>query len=102
RSDLPAGTYTVTVSYLGSDNYNPSDSPPLTHVVNPPLPASRLAAYATPSPVAVGDPFSIIAYARDMFNQLVPDYNEPVSVVVLTAPPGGAITGNLNGMFVGG
>jgi hypothetical protein len=102
RSDLPPGTYTVTVSYLGSDNYNPSVSPPLTHIVNPPLPASRLAAMATPSPVVVGDPFTITIFARDAFNNLVTDYNEPVTVVVLATPPGGTITGNLNGVFVNG
>jgi autotransporter-associated beta strand protein len=102
RSDLSAGTHTVAVSYLGSANYNASDSLPLMQIVNPPPPASRLVAAVTPSTVVVGQPFAITVFAKDIFNNVTLTYNAPVSIRLIAAPPGGVISGVLDGTFAGG
>src|SRR5262249_61950942 len=77
-------------------------APALTETIGP-GPVSRFSLVASaPGGLRVGAPFTITVLAIDVLGDPVPSYNAAVAITLVSAPPGGTITGTLTGRFVNG
>jgi hypothetical protein len=95
---LPIGRHAIAAQYSGSDNHVNSAVAFFQTVVNP----TRLTARLVGSPLPPSTAFTLQVFAAGADGSLASGYNKPVSFVVLSAPPGGAITGVRNTTFVNG
>jgi autotransporter-associated beta strand protein len=101
-STLAVGDHDITVSYSGDSNFIGSNSPDFTQTVKMQSVASLFATVSKPSGVGVNVPFSITVTALDASGNRVFDDFDSVSIVLTSAPAGGALVGNLSGAFSSG
>jgi hypothetical protein len=95
---LPGGRQAVAAQYSGSGNHVNSATAFFQDVLNP----TRLTATLAGSPVPVGSPFTLRAFAVGADGSFAPGYNAPAALAILSAPAGGTISGPRNTRFVNG
>src|SRR5439155_21664158 len=102
-NSLRPGAHAVSAVYNGSANFFRSPpAPALTETIAM-LPVSTFSlAASAPGGLRAGAPFTVQVFARDFLGDLVTSYGAPVTLTLVRAPAGGAITGTLSGRFVNG
>jgi hypothetical protein len=101
-SALALGGHDITASYSGDTNFTGNTSSDLTQTVLPQTVASLSASVSNPSGVGVNTAFSITVTALDANGKQVFADFDAVSIVLLSGPSGGTLTGTLNGTFKNG
>jgi len=94
---LPIGSYTITAEYRGSDNHEVSVKDMVQQVRN----ATKLTAVLIDSAVP-NSFFTLRIFARGADNSLVPGFEGPAQLQLLSGPPGGTLLGSRNTDFSGG
>jgi hypothetical protein len=101
-STLSSGAHSITATYNGDLNYNLRTSAAFAQNVTVP-PAVLLQATVFPAfGVGINSPFTISVTARDQFGNVASGHNASVTLVLLSAPVGGTLTGTLTKTFTGG
>jgi autotransporter-associated beta strand protein len=101
-SSLAAGQHSIVVSYGGDANFAASyGALPASQgmVLDAPPPTSLVARLT--GPVAVGSLFGITAVANTAQGSQA-FYNQPATLTLLSAPPGGTVSGSTSTSFVSG
>jgi hypothetical protein len=103
---LGAGVHSVSAIYngnlvkginVGSFVASPPAAPQTVTIFGPQPTSLSSVVTTAASALTVNTPFSIAVTALNGLGQRAAGYNAPVSVLILSAPPNGTITGNLTG-----
>jgi Big-like domain-containing protein len=102
-STLIVGDHTITASYNGDLNFTGSTSPDFTQTVQFQTVAKlRAALPKNPKGVTTGTGFLLTVTALDFAGKQVFADFDAVSIVLVSAPLGGTLSGKLSGAFVNG
>jgi autotransporter-associated beta strand protein len=102
-SSLTLGDHTITASYGGDTNFTGNTSSSLTQTVQFQAVASlRAALPKNPKGVTTGTGFTLTVTALDFAGKQVFADFDPVSIVLVSAPLAGTLSGKLSGAFVNG
>jgi hypothetical protein len=101
-SALALGGHDITASYNGDTNFTGNTSSDLSQTVLQQTVASLSASVSNPSGVGVNTAFSITVTALDANGKQVFADFDAVSIVLLSGPAGGTLTGTLTSSFQNG